>query len=335
MNQDMIHQNYQQRETHRALRSLSAIGLAVAVCLALPQAICQADEISPSLKVSVSAEQVLVAEPFTYRLVVTVPKGTRVFLPQVSETLGDFDVISQQQWEDVPDQDQQRIWTQELILESIDTGELEIPEIEVRCQRNRESTIIRSKPVSIQVASVLEGRPDPKSLRDIHSVIDVEPTPKPKATSSWMLYAVGGGLLIAISAAAILVFQRKKTIVPEAWAKRELAELQTAFSGGEYGSAEVANRLSGIVRQYLEYQFELDASKRSTGELGNLIAERALISDSVTQRLIALLESMDLAMFAGLVLSSTELNEAIATAHELVDEINAEPQALSGRRETS
>jgi len=276
----------------------------------------------PTLSATVSKSSVQVAESLSLELTVTAPQGAQIALPPVGRALGEFDVIDYRDVEDLPAANDTtlRVWTRHYTLETITTGDLEIPAIEVRAVENGTTQTLTTEPVLIHVASVLEGRADPTQFRDIRSVVDVE-VPAPVASSNWVWWTVGGVVLLSLCAGLFLVTTRRHTwLTPVTWAQHELDQLRTLVEEEGENTTDACNELTSIVRRYLEMQFELSAPQRTSKELLDAIENRELLSAKHTARFRELFANADLTKFAGVTMSLSELAAAIHTTEQLVEE---------------
>ena len=152
--------------------------------------------------------------------------------PAIGKSLGSFDVTDQVDRADVPSPNDvnQRIWTRRLTLESIVTGDIEIPSLEIQVRQNTGSQTLKSEAIPIRVTSVLEDRADPMKFRDIQSVVDVS-VPQPAVTHAWLWWTLGGfGGLTAAALMLVAVAKRRTWMTPDVWAIRELDQLRT-FGG--------------------------------------------------------------------------------------------------------
>ncbi len=166
----------------------------------------QAYAVEATIVASASAARVLVAEPFTLEWSVTAPTGAKVVFPTIAKQLGEFDVDESTDLFDIPDANltDTRTWTRRLTLESIVTGELSIPALEVQVTDKSGQYVLQSKAITINVTSVLEERGDPTKFRDIQSVVDVDlPVSHSNAWFWWTVGSVAGLSLVAISAVAV------------------------------------------------------------------------------------------------------------------------------------
>jgi hypothetical protein len=291
---------------------------------------------------STSVASVQVAEPFSMEVKCVAPVGTNVSFPAVMEQLGEFDVIDHHDAFDVPldSSTKQRCWTRQMTLESIVTGTLTVPAIEVQVSNQTETKRLASNPLEINVLSVLEDRPDPKNFRDVKPLVDVE---LESVTSygwvGWTLGGLAGGSLLAW--ATIAFVRRRQFITPAQWAKREFDLLEQSAgspreAGGLIDSEYFACQLSSIFREYLELQLEIAAPSQTTRELLAAVRTTAGFDDEIANRIGQLLALADRAKYAGIDLSETQQRGAIEEGRNLVNQIaNQMTQVTAAQRDTS
>lgn len=278
------------------------------------------------VKAVVSKSVVQVAEPFGLDVTVTVPAGTKVFFPTVNSQLGDFDVDEHQDMFDVPSatgSGGQRSWTRHYSLESIVTGDLEIPPIEIPFTRGQTTGSVTTKALPMRVVSVLEDRADPTKFRDIKSVVDVDvPTPSSNGWIFWTLGGMGAGVLSL--AAIALVARRKKYLTPSQWAVGELEALKSSPALQADNAEPVLREMSNILRGYFEMQFEISAPAQTTEEFFQFVEQKQFVDLKLLEQIAELLSMADQAKFAGLQLTQTELHEVIDSAIGLIDSFTPE-----------
>jgi hypothetical protein len=134
---------------------------------ALPESTVSDGPVTVAVRVDHDSAQV--AEPVQLTLVVSAPKGTRVKLPQLTERLGEFDVRGTEQTNDIPAADGNlRRWSIATTLETIKTGTVEVPALDVHFATAANPSSFRTlttKPLTVEIKSVLEDRPDPTKFR--------------------------------------------------------------------------------------------------------------------------------------------------------------------------
>jgi hypothetical protein len=275
----------------------------------------------------VSATTVRVAEPLTLDVTVTAAAGSKVDFPAIGKSLGNFDVTEQVDRADVPSaiDVNQRVWTRRLTLETIVTGDTEIPSLEIQVRRDASSQTLKSEAVPIHVTSVLEGRADPAQFRDIQSVVDVPVLqPASRAWLWWTLGAVGGAAAATLLLATVA--KRKTRITPGVWAIRELDQLRNSEAMKSCDSEMVIQNITMILRDFLELQFDIAAPARTSKELLQVVESGRSVSAEVTRGFAELFGNSDLALFAGLQLTQGELTKAIDDAQQLIEQTSIELQ---------
>ncbi len=281
-----------------------------------------------TVSATVSSSAVQVAEPFTLELMVNATSGTRILLPAVGPQLGEFDVVEHQDINDIPSKNsaKERTWTRRITLESIITGDLQIPAMEIQVVNGSDSRIVKSDAIPIRVNSVLEDRADPTQFRDIQSVVDVRVPPQ--SSYDWVWWTAGGlGILTLGSAAIAAVVRRRKWLTPQVWAREKLESLRVSQAMQEGDSERVSLDLSSILRSYLDLQFEISAPTQTTDELLQMIRSQRLLDPATAARFGQAFQTADLTKFAGLQLSTDELSDAIDEARELVVQTASEVES--------
>lgn len=292
---------------------------ALAMLFIVLTGVAKADSNVATVASKTSNTTVQVAEPFTLELTVTASTGSKVDFPSIGKSLGNFDVTDQVDRADVPSENEtyQRIWTRRLTLESIVTGDIEIPSLEIQVRRDANVQTLKSEAIPIRVASVLEDRADPTKFRDIQSVVDIT-VPEP-VSHAWPWWTLGGFVGIAAAAWMLVAVAKRKTwMSPNEWALRELDQLRQSEAMRSSDSERVAENLTSILRDYLELQFDIASPMQTTHELLHDIKANNFMSAETTNGFAELFENADLARFAGLRLSQEELKKIIDDAERLI-----------------
>ena len=283
--------------------------------------------------VRVSSSAVQVAEPLTFEVTVTAPAGATVVLPTVTDQLGRFDVIDHHDVMDVPEAvgAGRRTWTRRLTLESILTGDLEVPSLELQVAVDDRRQLLKTEPLPVRVLSVLEGRADPSQFRDIQSVVDVD-IPQ-SASRAWVWWTLGGVGAIAVFLAALTAIARRKTwITPNVWAVRELKQLRNSTAVESVDSDVVCQELTTIIRDYLQLQFDISASVQTTEELLCVVGTGKLLEPATASGFEELFLVTDHVRFAGLRLAHPQLTNIIEKALRLIQqtatELNSQPRSI-------
>lgn len=211
------------------------------------------------IRAQIDRDSPRVAEPFWLTLVVRAPRETSVIFPDVSETLGPFQVLTHRDWPDVP-VGEQRQWTRHFELEGLQGGDLQIPPLAVSV----DGQTLTSKAIDVSIASEVAAAADPFSFRDIKPQIDI-PTAEKQRSNAWG-WTVAGSLLLAALALAAWRIRREPTLAPQTWALRELERLRNSDDFRQGRAAQLVPMISNILRQYLERQFGIQATRQTTEE---------------------------------------------------------------------
>lgn len=277
---------------------------------------------SSTITSEVSTNAVQVAEPLTVEWTVVAPSGAKVTFPEIGSRLGNFDVIDTTDRFDIPQAgtSDQRSWTRRLTLETIFAGDQEIPELEIQVRIGAASTaaeVLRTQPIAVRVASVLEDRADPTQFRDIESVVDMEVLHENSRSWVWWTLGSAGGLVV-LAATGVLVAQRRARTTPENWALDELDEISAALAAGHAGTDIAASRASDILRDFLILQLGIPESGHTAQEVVHEMKLHELVADETLARLNSLFTLADNAKFGGLQLADEDVAHAITEAREIV-----------------
>jgi hypothetical protein len=308
--------------TKDAFRGQCLVLSALILCLlALPQSLpAQQSGLPPhvvadgpiELSVSISSPAARVAETITFTLQVDAPQQTRITLPRVDETLGPLSVIGTSVLEDLPidGQPAARRWIQRIELESLETGEMTIPSLEIayRLPDNRvgdqaaREALLRSEPISIEIVSVLG---DQESLTDFRDIKGLEPLPTaiPHESNLFRVIACGVVAVGALLAALWFVARRRRKPPPARWALDEIEAIKSQYDDKSIDIGQVYAQLSNVMRAFLEAQLAIPATAQSSTELiQELPADRC--PDAVRQRLAQFMNAADERKFSGGLISA-------------------------------
>lgn len=276
---------------------------------------------NPQISIRADRSSVQIADPFDVIVEVTASDGASVQFPTVPPKLGPFEVIDQQDLFGVPSDsgDGTRKWNRRFTLETLETGERQVPPIEVVVRSEGQSPLrLVTQSLVIEVASVLEPASDPTKFADIHDLIDV---PEPTDLSlGWIVWATAGGIgLAALAVGAMVVFRgRTKWTTPADWAIGELASLTA-------DSSQSLSRLEQIVRTYIEEEFHIPATSYSPRELQQELMQRGA-SQNTSQQLGEFLTRAEQAKYAGLDVSDNEYASAKEAVLEMIKSLDGIPE---------
>lgn len=272
-----------------------------------------------------------VADPIRLMLEVDAPKGARIELPVKTGRLGEFEVRRNDRMSDIPSahQGDGRSWILRLTLESIKTGTLTVPPMEIHYTTDAKSMdfkTLSTKPITVQITSVLEHRADPTKFRDIKRAVDI-PVPA-EASRTWVAWACGGAAgAVALALALLVVKRRRRGISPAAWALASIEELERVDVKRTAGADAVFNEVVDVVREYFELEFQVPAMERTTREFLAEAANEVGLPEVASKRLAWLASVADEIKFARLGVGEEHLRHAFAQAKAFVSECEAHRSA--------
>ena len=182
--------------------------------------------------------------------------------------LGPFHVLENQVRPDYPDQDH-RVWSQRLVLDTFDAGTHDIPAVTARFTDRRGDVEITgsvtTEPLGIVVSTALGQASEASTLRDIRGPVQVP-------LLNWGLWIVLGGLVVAL-VGGLVVFLFKRGAAPTApplpphiLAQQQLDALEAEGLLQRRCFQPYYFRLTDILRLYIERRFGLLAPTRTTPE---------------------------------------------------------------------
>ena len=258
------------------------------------------------LTVHVRADKakITIAETVLLEFEAAVEPGYKVRMPKVGEALKNFGIVDWESPGDKLDQDNRVVSKYQYRLEPFLSGTYAIPaftfEFYDMNSPEEKKHELTTEPVDIEVTSLLGEQRAELKIEDIEGVIEV-----PKKASFWWVW-----LLIAIvltTGGAGLWFylrsKRVKELVRLFKPAHELAyeRLRALVKEDLVGAGRIKEfyeRISNILRHYIEHRFSLRAPERTTEEFLTELASTDVLAAADKERLGEFLEHCDLVKFA-------------------------------------
>ena len=268
----------------------------------------------PLVTATIERDTVQIADPFWVIFEVTAPADAQVHVPQMSKAIGPFEILDQKELFGIPSvsSPDEKTWSLQLYLETLETGQLQIPAIEVVVeQTSGERKRIQSAPISVTVESSIETGSDPTAFHDIRDLIDA-PQPNEEETSNltWTLIGVLTGFGVAAGAAIFALMRRKNPMTPAAWARLQLTD-RTELTLSD---------VETTFREFLTDEFHQNASSWSSDEMEEFSSDMQL-SIEQTSLLSEFLAKAQQEKFAGLRVSENEIDANANLICELIDHL--------------
>jgi len=198
-------------------------------------------------------------------------------------------------------------------------------------ERRGEPTLIETDPLEVNVTSELGD--EAPSLANLEPMLPPRPVPQTSAIGSLVASGLAGLLVILLIAA--LRRRKRRPIEPRRQTAEEIAQAALALLLAENlpgrGLIKVFYlRLTGIVRQYVEDTTGIRAPEQTTEEFLRDVRSRAEFPPERSIRLAEFLEAADLVKFAGQQPEESQIDQAIARAHEFVNLKPAPAAVMAG-----
>ena len=260
---------------------------------------------SQNIKISASVDTTdyLIGDWINLTFKVEHPVEFQIIWPPVLDSLVGFEIIEKPDVI-VADDGNTTVQTQKYVLTVFDTGWFKIPEYQFLFKQvgKEEKISINTSPLEIYVNTV--------ELDTAMVVKDVKKPLKRDYTVEEMLpYAAGGALVIILAWLIYAYYQRRKNrikipfeakvprIPPYRVAIKALRELEDERVWQQDKIKLYYSKLTDILRNYLEHQFQMQAMESTTDEILDEI-DGNKIHASAKETLKQLLVTADLAKFA-------------------------------------
>lgn len=229
-----------------------------------------------NIKGVANVDSIVIGQPFDYQLSLTIPKDYYVEWKQFGDTLSkSVDVISASEVETTPINNSDVLMTQHLTLTSFDTGYVYVPEIGITFAESIKDSIrhtLYTDEIELYVKTVAVDTT--QAFRPIKGVIRQGVTAK--EIFPWT------AVLLVLAGIAYLIYRhvknkKNKVVVKEekpkptipaiVTAREKLAEVKATEAWKTANIKEYYTNITGIAREYLEGQFDIDAVEMTSDEI--------------------------------------------------------------------
>ena len=282
-----------------------------------------------------SKSTVGVADPFNVTIEAVAPEGVTVRFPEVGDQVGDFEITGHRDTLDVPDAEGRK-YQRQLTLETLKTGDLNVPEFEVffKDSENPDAAMasVTTAAIPIAVQSSITDAENPSQFRDIKNVVFLD-EPATASSMPWGMIATIGGLGIAGVVGLFGLGRFWKQLSPKQRALKELDQLSASDLVLKQDSKLVYENATQILRKFIESQFDFPATRQTTEEFLVAVNADRRLGEQLQERLKQFLESADMVKFAGLACSPDLLRSAIDNARQFV--VQADEQRIAAAKQQS
>lgn len=297
------------------------------MAIVTPYKYCHSQEVIVNGKIA--TDTILTGHPFDYSLDIRMPKGYIINWNELKDTLNkSVEVISRSEIKEQPiDNSSDILLTQHLTLTSFDTGYVEIPSIGIKYYKSAKDTSVYTSYTDYMYVYVEAAAIDTTmAYKPIKTPI------KQNITFEETVPFVGGGIILAGLVLLIIYIVRrlrKKTNIEEeevkpqipaiVTAREKMAQLKEAnlWQSGKY--KDYYTDLTGIAREYLEGQFNIDAIEMTSDEILDEV-RKIQLDNLIFSKLQNTLITSDLVKFAKATPSPTENENAFKDINSFIEE---------------
>jgi hypothetical protein len=282
------------------------------------------------VSLTASNEELTVGDPVQIALDVNHPAGYQVIIPQLEQTWGDLEVRSQSQATTTANEDGTETTSQTIEVTAFNLGDLSTAELPLTI-RDGAGQVTEEVVPALSLAVVPTLAEDDMTLRDI----------KPQAAlaipATWPQILGGVLLAAALAAGGWWAFRRWQGKSPfglgpvvdnrAPWqvAYDELTRIESLNLLDQRRFKEHYTLVTDCLRIYLEAQFDLRVSDRTTSELRPVLRKSDLSTDHVRSVLDMFMES-DLVKFAKFTPDLDTARKQTGMARLWVDETRPRPE---------
>ena len=261
--------------------------------------------------VKVDKSEISISDTIRLHLEALIDQGYEVDMPPLAEALGKYE-LGILDYKSQPDKlgDKDRLLIQrDYRLEPIVSGSFTIPALKFIFREKGMSADSSEGPrqyellteeIPIEVTSLLDEERGDLTIADIKEAASM-----PRGKSYWWVWLGGGGVVLGgIVTALILIMGRRKVkqirilTTAHQLAYERLEKLIGEDLTGQGRIKEFYERISNILRWYIEHRFNLKAPERTTEEFLAELPTTKVLSGTDQERLAELLTHCDLVKFA-------------------------------------
>lgn len=277
----------------------------------------------------IATDTILTGHPFDYSLDIRMPKGYIINWNELKDTLNkSVEVISRSEIKEQPiDNSSDILLTQHLTLASFDTGYVEIPSIGIKYYKSAKDTSVYTSYTDYMYVYV-----EPAAIDTTMAYRPIKTPIKQNITFEETVPFVGGGIILAGLVLLIIYIirrSRKKTNTEEEDVKPQIPAIVTArekmaqlkesnlWQSGKY--KDYYTDLTGIAREYLEGQFNIDAIEMTSDEILDEV-RKIKLDNLIFSKLQNTLITSDLVKFAKATPSPSENENAFKDINSFIEE---------------
>ncbi len=226
-----------------------------------------------TVNLDIDHKEITIAERLNLTISVTVDEDYEIKLPGFGEKLEQFGIVDYHTTQPELLNGSRKKVTRSYVLEPFLSGTYTIPPMEVEFWKKGEEKTglhkIETSEAEIKVKSLL-----PEDLKDVKLNEIKPPVDFPRSYVLWMWAGIAAAIICIVVALIVIIIKRKKAriesieaqVMAHELAYEELKKLVAEDLPGQGRIKHFYQRLSGILRRYIENRFGLHAPEQTTEE---------------------------------------------------------------------
>ena len=273
-----------------------------------------------------------IAETVLLQLEATLQPGYELQMPKVDKVLENFGIVDWDNLGNRLDEKNNVVTTYQYRLEPFLSGKYEIPAFtfefhDVNDPNSRHE--LASEPIAVEVTSLLGEQRAKLVIEDIEGVVEM-----PKAASRWWLWGLAVLGAAVVPAGWLLLRSRRtkqrmrifKPAHEVAYARLRALIAEQLIEKGRI--KEFYERISGILRHYIEDRFDLHAPERTTEEFLAELRFANVLSPSHKESLGEFLTHCDLVKFAKHEPTAEQIQQTFDLVKDFIEKTRSEERML-------
>ncbi|HIJ71058.1 MAG TPA: hypothetical protein HPP87_06815 [Planctomycetes bacterium] len=257
-----------------------------------------------AVHVRLDKDKITIADTCLLQFEAAIDPKYEVQMPQVGTELQNFGILDWDNLGDRLDEENNVVSTYQYRLEPFLSGKYQLPAFTFRFSDANSLTekkyTLTTEPIDIEVASLLGEDRENLAIADIEDVVDM-----PRSASLWPLWIFAGCIVIAAPLTGWLYLRRRriselvrifKPAHEIAYVRLKALVKEDLVAAGKI--REFYERISDILRHYIEHRFDLRAPERTTEEFLAELALSDVLAGTDKKMLEEFLTHCDLVKFA-------------------------------------
>jgi len=281
-----------------------------------------------AVHVRVDKDKITIADTVLMEFEATIKSGYEVQMPKVDKVLEHFGIVDWDNIGDRLDANDNLVRTYQYRLEPFLSGKYQLPaftfEFHDANEPQGKEYQLTTEPIDIEVTSLLGEQRSKLQIADIEGVIDM-----PKEHSYWWMWLL---LAAAVLGFAGFFYVRRKRRVESIRilkpaheiAYERLRDLVNEDLVGAGRLKEFYERISNILRHYIEHRFDLRAPERTTEEFLIEIQRADVLLASHKESLARFLRHCDLVKFANVKPTTEQIQQTFDLVKDFIEKTKSD-----------